>query len=140
MKKNDYFASPDPQRPRMIIRLRAGHEAPEIWQKLFEELKKNREICDEVWFSTGTAYPELDEHRKKSELFARYAEELRKIGIIPSLQIQGTIGHSDRTFADNSLAGKTWGSYVGRSGVATRIYRRGRQNLFPMAARFRLGG
>ncbi len=120
MKEFDYFASPDPQRPQLIIRLRAGHEAPEVWSKLFEELKKNRAICDEVWFSTGTAYPELDEHRKKSELFAGYAEELRKIGITPSLQIQGTIGHSDRTFADNSLAGKNWGSYVGRCGVATR--------------------
>ena len=44
MKKYDYFASPDPERPKMIIRLRAGHEAPEIWNELFEELKKCRDI------------------------------------------------------------------------------------------------
>ena len=120
MKNYDYFSSPDPKRPLMVIRLRAGHEAPEIWQELFEELKKNRNICDEVWFSTGIAIPKIDEHRKKSAIFARYAEQLRAIGIIPSLQIQATIGHGDRTFADNTLEGKTWGSYVGRNGEVTR--------------------
>lgn len=120
MNDYDYFAAPDPERPLMIIRLRSGHEEPEVWRELFEELKKCRAICDEVWFSTGTAIPTLDEHRKKAELFAKYAAQLRSIGIVPSLQIQATIGHSDRTFADNSLAGKTWGSYVGRNGVATR--------------------
>lgn len=118
--KPDYFASPASDRPRLIIRLRSGHEEPEVWERLFEQLKQNREICDEVWFSTGTAFPTLDEHRKKSELFARYADELRSIGIIPSLQLQATIGHSDRTFADNTLEGKTWGSYVGRNGEVTR--------------------
>ena len=120
MKKYDYFASPDPERPKMIIRLRSGHEAPEIWNELFEELKKCRDICDEVWFSTGIAFPALDEHRKKSELFAKHAAQLRSIGIIPSLQIQATLGHGDRTFADNSLEGKTWGNYVGRNGEISR--------------------
>ena len=114
--KPDYFLSPDPNRPRLIIRLRSGHEAPEIWKRLFEQIKQNREICDEVWFSTGTAFPVLDDHRKKSELFAAYAEELRTLGIIPSLQLQATIGHGDRTFADNTLEGKTWGNYVDRNG------------------------
>ena len=116
----DYFLSPDPNRPRLIIRLRSGHEDPAIWQRLFEQLKKNREICDEVWFATGTAFPKLDEHRRKAELLAAHAAELRSIGIIPSLQIQATLGHSDRTFADNSLDGKTWGSYVGCNGEVTR--------------------
>lgn len=118
--KPDYFASPASDRPRLIIRLRSGHEEPEVWERLFEQLKQNREICDEVWFSTGTAFPTLDEHRKKSGLFARYADELRSIGIIPSLQLQATLGHGDRTFADNTLAGKNWGSYIGRNGEISR--------------------
>ena len=116
----DYFAAPAPERPLLIIRLRSGHEEPEIWKRLFEQLKRNREICDEVWFSTGTAFPKMDEHRRKSELFAAYAEQLRSIGIIPSLQLQATLGHGDRTFADNSLEGKNWGSYIGRNGEVTR--------------------
>lgn len=115
----DYFLSPDPNRPRLIIRLRSGHEDPAIWQRIFEQLKKNREICDEVWFATGTAFPTIDEHRQKAELLAAHAAELRSIGIIPSLQIQATIGHGDRTFADNSLSGKTWGTYIGRNGEVT---------------------
>ena len=116
----DYFSAPAPERPLLIIRLRSGHEEPEVWKRLFEQLKRNREICDEVWFSTGTAFPKMDEHRRKSELFAAYAEQLRSIGIIPSLQLQATLGHGDRTFADNSLEGKNWGSYIGRNGEVTR--------------------
>ena len=116
----DYFAAPAPERPKLIIRLRSGHEEPEVWERLFEQIKKCREICDEVWFSTGIAFPKMDEHRRKSELFAAYAEQLRAIGIIPSLQLQATLGHGDRTFADNSLEGKTWGSYIGRNGEVTR--------------------
>ena len=116
----DNFAAPAPERPLLIIRLRSGHEEPEVWEQLFEQLKQNREICDEVWFSTGTAFPKMDEHRRKSELFAKYAGQLRSIGITPSLQLQATLGHGDRTFADNSLEGKTWGSYIGRNGEVTR--------------------
>ncbi len=116
----DYFAAPAPERPKLIIRLRSGHEEPEVWEPLFEQIKKCREICDEVWFSTGIAFPKMDEHRRKSELFAAYAEQLRSIGITPSLQLQATLGHGDRTFADNSLEGKTWGSYIGRNGEVTR--------------------
>ena len=118
--KPDYFASPAPNRPLLIIRLRSGYEAPEIWERLFEQIKQCRDICDEVWFSTGIAFPAIEEHRKKSDLFAAYAAQLRSLGIVPSLQLQATIGHGDRTFADNSLEGKTWGSYIGRNGEVTR--------------------
>ena len=120
MKKADFFAAPDVDRPLLIVRLRAGHEVPEVWNPLFEELKKSRAICDELWFATGIGFPTLDEHRKKSELMAEYAAELRKVGIIPSLQIQATIGHGDRTVADNSIAGIKWGTFVGCSGAVTR--------------------
>ena len=74
---------PDPNRPLMMIRLRIGHEEPEIWNRLFPVLKKNRECCDEVWFSTGIGIPPLDVHRRKSDLMAEHAADLRKAGIIP---------------------------------------------------------
>ena len=120
MKNADFFAAPEAERPLLIVRLRAGHEVPEVWEPLFEELKKSRAICDELWFATGIGFPTLEEHRKKSGWMAQYASELRKVGIIPSLQIQATIGHGDRTFADNSIAGLKWGTFVGCNGEVTR--------------------
>ena len=120
MKKHDYFGFPEKNRPQMIIRLRSGHELPGVWERVLEQLKRNREICDEVWFATGVGFPTLDEHRRKSERLAECAGDLRAAGITASLQIQATIGHGDRTIADNSIAGKNWGSYVGRNGEITR--------------------
>lgn len=107
---------PDPARPLMIQRLRIGVEKPEIWTRLFQEFKRNRACCDEVWFSTGVGIPVLEEHRRRSELIARYAEELRSIGIIPSLQVQATIGHRDSVCEAAGMDAKTWGSYVGIHG------------------------
>ena len=120
MKNVDFWAAPNADRPLLIVRLRAGHEVPEVWNPLFEELKKSRAICDELWFATGIGFPTLEEHRQKSAWMAEYAAELRKAGIIPSLQIQATIGHGDRTIADNSIAGLKWGTFVGCSGAVTR--------------------
>lgn len=107
---------PDPKRPIMMIRLRFGHEEPEIWRRTFEQLKRNRECCDEVWFSTGIGIPTLEEHNRLSELFASHAEDVRKIGIVPSLQIQATIGHGDSLTESAGAEGKTWGGYVGIHG------------------------
>ena len=139
MKKHDYFGSPEKNRPQMIIRLRSGHELPGVWERLLEQLKQNREICDEVWFATGIGFPTLEEHRRKSERLAECAEDLRAAGITASLQIQATIGHGDRTFADNSIAGKNWGSYVGRNGEVTRTcncpYQEGFQNYMAELSR-----
>ena len=107
---------PDPARPLTMMRLRSGHEKPEVWKRLFPQLVKYKECCDEVWFSTGVGIPVLDEHRRQSALMAQYAEELRKHGIIPSLQLQSTLGHSDNIIASIGAEGKTWGSYVGANG------------------------
>ena len=121
---------PDPARPLMIIRLRIGHEEPEIWRRTFEQLKQNRACCDEVWFSTGIGIPPLEEHRRLSGLIASHAEELRKIGIIPSLQIQATIGHGDELTESAGAEGKTWGSYVGVHGEQCRYINCPRQEGF----------
>ncbi|MBO4646712.1 MAG: hypothetical protein J5806_00985 [Lentisphaeria bacterium] len=121
---------PDPKRPLMMQRLRIGHEAPEIWNRLFPELKRNRECCDEVWFSTGVGFPKLEEHRRRSALMAEHAKELREIGIVPSLQFQATIGHGDFTTGAAGVEGKTWGSYVGIHGEQCRYVNCPRQPGF----------
>ena len=121
---------PDPNRPLMMIRLRLGHEEPEIWNRLFPILKKNRECCDEVWFSTGIGIPPLDVHRRKSALMAEHAVELRKAGIIPSLQFQATLGHGDQITAGADTGAKTWGSYVGMHGEQCRFINCPRQPGF----------
>ncbi|MBQ7695772.1 MAG: hypothetical protein IJT50_11695, partial [Lentisphaeria bacterium] len=121
---------PDPERPLMMIRLRAGHERPEVWKRLFAELVRNRDCCDEVWFSTGIGFPELDRHREMSALMASHAEELRGAGIVPSLQVQTTIGHSDGLVESAGAEGKTWGSYVGVHGEECRYVNCPRQPGF----------
>ena len=121
---------PAPKRPLMMQRLRFGHEAPEIWNRLFPELKRNRECCDEVWFSTGIGFPKLEEHRRRSALMADHAKELRAIDIVPSLQFQATIGHGDFSTSEAGVEGKTWGSYVGIHGEQCRYVNCPRQPGF----------
>ena len=130
MAANDPAYGPDPERPLMMIRLRLGHEDPAIWNRLFPVLKRNKECCDEVWFSTGIGIPVLDEHRRMSALMAGHAEELRRAGIIPSLQFQATLGHSDRVTAEAGAEGKTWGGYVGIHGEQCRYINCPRQPGF----------
>lgn len=130
MKKNILSGLPDPERPLMILRLRAGHEKKEVWDRLYPQLVLAKECCDEVWFSTGIGVPVLDEHRENSALMAGYAEDLRKIGIVPSLQIQATLGHSDAITASAGADGKTWGSYVGVHGEQCQYINCPRQEGF----------
>lgn len=108
--------SPAADRPLMMLRFRIGQESGEIWKRTFAQLKKYPDCCDEVWFSTGLSVVPLDTHRKLSAAMAENAKQLRRIGIIPSLQFQSTIGHSDNISAPYDNSGKTWGGYVGRFG------------------------
>ena len=116
MDKNIFSGQPDPERSLMIQRLRSGHEKKPVWDRLFKQLVENKACCDEVWFSTGVGIPLLEKHRKRSALMAAHAAELRKHGIVPSLQIQSTLGHSDDITASAGAEGKTWSSYVGVHG------------------------
>ena len=95
--------------PFSAIRLRKPQtDRPEVWKATLAEFAKYREGVDEVWFSTGICFPKMDEHRAAAARLAKAAEQLRKIGILPSLQVQATIGHGDSftRYADNS--GMTW--------------------------------
>ena len=92
------------------IRLRAPHTASDAqWAETFRALAENRGACDEVWFSTGIAFPPMAWHREHTARLARYAEQCRAAGIVPSLQFQATLGHGD-SFGGTpeEMAGRTW--------------------------------
>ncbi|MBQ9501696.1 MAG: hypothetical protein IJU70_06025 [Lentisphaeria bacterium] len=107
---------PDPGRPYLILRLSISDTCEENWRQLYPQLKKYRKGFDEVWFSTGGVFPKLELHRENALRMARCADDVRKLGWLPSLQVQATIGHSDGQPAE----GKTWGGYVGRNGEVCR--------------------
>ena len=107
--------------PLMMMRLRGPHTANDAqWAKTFKALRGSRGACDEVWFSTGIGFPKMEWHEEHVKRLARYAAQLRGVGIVPSLQFQATLGHSDSTTAIEGAAGKTWGGFTGRGGTECR--------------------
>lgn len=65
----------------------------------------------------------MDWHEAHAARLARYAEQLRGAGIVPSLQIQATLGHSDEMTLTRDARygigaeGKTWSGFTGPGGV-----------------------
>ena len=107
--------------PFSAIRLRKPHtDREEVWNGLLAQFEKHRAGVDEVWFSSGISFPKMEEHRAAAARLARDAEQLRKIGILPSLQIQATIGHGDAFlhYADNS--GMTWQGFTSANGAVAK--------------------
>ena len=107
--------------PFSAIRLRKPHtDREEVWNGLREQFAKYRAGVDEVWFSTGISFPKMEEHRAAAQRLAKAADDLRKIGILPSLQIQATIGHGDAflRYADNS--GMTWQGFTSANGAVAK--------------------
>ena len=107
--------------PFSAIRLRKPQtDRPEVWAATFEQFAKYRAGVDEVWFSTGISFPKMDEHRAAAARLAKAAGQLRRIGILSSLQIQATIGHGDAflRYADNS--GMTWQGFTSENGAVAK--------------------
>ena len=107
--------------PFSAIRLRKPHtDREEVWNGLREQFAKHRAGVDEVWFSTGISFPKMEEHRAAAQRLAKAADDLRKIGILPSLQVQATIGHGDAflRYADNS--GMTWQGFTSANGSVAK--------------------
>ncbi len=114
------------------IRLRAPHTASDAqWAETFRALSDNRDSCDEVWFSTGISFPPMAWHREHTARLARYADELRRVGIAPSLQFQATLGHGD-SFGGTpeEMAGRTWSGFTGPTGVECKACNCPRQPAF----------
>ena len=109
--------------PFSAIRLRKPQtDSPKVWQATVEQFRKYRAGVDEVWFSTGICFPKMEEHFANAARLARASEELRRLGIKPSIQIQATIGHGEALtlYSDNSGIG--WQGYVADDGaVAKRL-------------------
>ena len=107
--------------PFSAIRLRKPHtDREDVWQGLLAQFAKHRAGVDEVWFSTGINFPKMEEHRRAAQRLAKASEDLRRIGILPSLQIQATIGHGDAflRYADNS--GMTWQGFTSGNGAVAK--------------------
>ena len=107
--------------PFSAIRLRKPQtDRPEVWKATLEQFAKHRAGVDEVWFSTGICFPKMEEHRAAAKRLAAAAEDLRKLGILPSLQIQATIGHGDAfiRYADNT--GMTWQGFTSENGAVAK--------------------
>ena len=114
------------------IRLRAPHTASDAqWAETFRALAGNLGVCDEVWFSTGIAFPPMAWHRGHAARLARYAEQCRAAGIAPSLQFQATLGHGD-SFGGTpeEMAGRTWSGFTGPTGVECQACNCPRQPAF----------
>lgn len=106
-------------KPRMMLRFDVGQTSTvEQWQTMKAALAENPGCCDEVWFSTGDAYPALDWHRRHAAIVATAMEDVRKMGIVPSLQVEGTIGHSDFYVPWQSV--KDWTGWTGSTGVENK--------------------
>lgn len=104
--------------PLMMIRLRGPNTADDAqWAKTFKALRENRGACDDVWFSTGIGFPKIEWHAAHAKRLVRYADDLRSVGIVPSLQFQATLGHSDEITLLEGVDGKTWGGFTGRGGT-----------------------
>lgn len=90
---------------------------PEVWSETLAMLREHRAACDEVWFSTGIGIASLERHAKQSKTMEKAAVDLRAIDIIPSVQFQATMGHSDAIARRADCSGKTWGGFTGRDGT-----------------------
>ena len=117
--------------PRMSLRLRLPNtKTSGQWQKTRAALAAHPGCCDEVWFSTGIGLPPLETHRAHVEVLKTAAADLRALGILPSLQFQATLGHSDGISALEDCSAKTWGGWTGSKGVEDKLCSCPRQGAF----------
>ena len=117
--------------PTMRMRLvKNDTERMEVWKANFKAIAEHPGCCDEVWFSTGCGIPDLADHRRHAEILKVAADDLRSIGVIPSLQFQATLGHADYKGTDNSFAAKTWGGWTDWRNVKTQYVNCPRQPAF----------
>ena len=109
--------------PFMIQRYRAPQNyAPGVWEATVEELAKHPGCADEVWFSTGVGFPPVAWHVAQAERLKRHSQDLRRLGIRPSLEFQAIFGHGDSVVRGRKadISGKTWTGWTLESGTETK--------------------
>lgn len=117
--------------PLLQMRLRANDTATyEIWKSNLSVLAEHPGCCDEVWFSTGTGVPSLDWHRGRADILKRAVADVGKMGIVPSLQFQATLGHGDAFGSPGMFADKRWNGWTDWKGVETQYCNCPRQPAF----------
>ncbi len=102
--------------------LRFGYRCtqPDKWPAMRLVIEKNRAAFDEVWFSTGVSFPKMAWHAEHARQCAVAAADLRRLGIVPSIEIQTIIGHADAILAAGDTSGQDWGTMVSCEGEAAR--------------------
>lgn len=102
--------------------LRFGYRftQPDKWPEMRAALEKNRQAFDEVWFSTGVSFPPLAWHEEHARQCAMAADDLRRMGIVPSIEIQTIIGHTDAILETGDCSGQDWGTMVSADGLPAK--------------------
>ena len=106
--------------PFCALRFGYRYTQPDKWPEMREVLAKNRGAFDEVWFSTGVSFPPLSWHEEHVRQCAVAAADLRKLGIVPSIEIQTVIGHTDAILDSGDCSGQDWGTMVSADGLAAK--------------------
>ena len=106
--------------PFCALRFGFRYTQPDKWPEMRAALAKNRAAFDEVWFSTGVTFPPLAWHEEHARQCALAADDLRKLGIVPSIEIQTIIGHTDSILDAGDCSGQDWGTMVSADGLAAK--------------------
>ena len=114
------FKPPEAGAPFSALRFGPSYTDPDRWPEMRYALEKNKGVFDEIWFSTGVSFPPLAWHEEQARRCARAAEDLRKMGVVPSIEIQTIIGHTDDILETGDCSGQDWGTMVSAEGLAAR--------------------
>ena len=89
----------------------------QTWNAFRDAIAASRATCDEIWFDTLGGFPTLANHRRLVESQMKPAEDLRKLGVLPSVEVC-TIGHGDGFETGDGLAAVDgWQGWTGSTGV-----------------------
>jgi len=106
--------------PLSALRFGFRSTQPDKWPEMRAALEKNLGAFDEVWFSTGVTFPSLAWHEEHARQCAAVADDLRKLGIVPSIEFQTIIGHGDEFLCAGDCSGQDWGTMVSADGLAAK--------------------
>ena len=114
------LAQPASGAPFAALRFGYRYTNPDKWPAMRKALEKNAGAFDEIWFSTGVSFPPLSWHEEHARQCAEAAADLRRMGVVPSIEIQTVIGHTDDILETGDCSGQDWGTMVSAEGLAAR--------------------
>ena len=106
--------------PFCALRFGYRYTQPDKWPEMRAALAKSHAAFDEVWFSTGVTFPPLAWHEEHARQCAVAAADLRRMGIVPSIEFQTIIGHTDPILDAGDCSGQDWGTMVSADGLAAK--------------------